>query len=179
MLAPFVRFPGMKCGIRGDAAPSMLPPMITRLVVIALVIAAISAFRAFQRRQRMQALVASDDNTPTCAIPRPGVQRFFADTQMLRSVTEEIVRPVNKNTADYVHADHALEPTQAEHAQRVFDWSQSYFNTLDDGDRAALGERGVHEGTIQHMSRAAEVFNKPGLHKFVQDLRQLERQMST
>ena len=150
------------------------------ILVALIVILTGSMIQALRSRAKVKAML--DEPTaaaPICGIHRPGAQRFFEETRLLRATVEERVAMPAQGAADLLHDDVDPAMLASEHARRVADWVTMYSEELDDEDRAELEHRGITPGLIQKMAMGAHVYHPIPLRKFLVDVRFVEDRMAT
>ena len=150
------------------------------VLVVVIVILTGSMIQALRSRAKVKAMLSEPTTpAPTCAIHRPGAQRFFDETRLLRATVEERIAMPAAGAADLIHDDVDPAMLASEHARRVADWVSMYSEQLDEEDRTELEHRGITPGLIQKMAMGAHINHPIPLRRFLADIRFVEERMAT
>ncbi len=135
---------------------------------------------ALRSRARVRKLLEEPAAPPAiqCASRRPGVQRFFEETHLMKSEVEARLRD-GGDASDFVHRDVDPAAWSNEHARRVSDWLDLYSTQLDDADREELQASGVDAAVLQRMAHGAHLTDPMGLQRFLADVHAVEVRLAS
>lgn len=136
--------------------------MVDGVTLLLMFAAGASIVAGIRSRRRVRALLEQPpDDAPECTSPRPGVQRFFAETRIMHALAVDAATaaPVWLDLHHSRHDGGAPLPELLRAADR---WALAYVFDLDEHDRADLHDRGITAARVRSLRDATTFVADPG-----------------
>lgn len=144
-------------------------------LIAGLVFATASIYAGIRSRMRVRALIEEDAKPANpCTIPRPGVDRFLAETRMLRQLLAGLIEQATAGVRGELYGDDGAAFERSNYSRALAGWIRTYERELDDEDREALAGRGIVASGVLAL-REPETDTAP--HPRLEEMRRHDREL--